>query len=770
VTKPPTPSTVRTALVLGTRFALGSRRALARTLLTALGVGLGVSLLLLAASVPQALAERDARSQMRNDLTYGAQDPGPRDDTLLIGDASTFIEGRGVHGRLVEPDGANPPLPPGLSSLPTDGGAIVSPALAEILADPGAGALRSLIPYEIVGLISDEGLLGPDELAFYAGEERLTGTGGGLERRIDHFGDPITREPLDPVLAMLLIVGTIVLILPVFVFIATSTRFGVERRDRRLAALRLVGVDTRTSRSIAATEAVVAALIGVLVGAILFVVGRQLLDVVSVQGISVFPSDVRPGAVLAALVVIAVPLLALVASLLGLRGVIVEPLGVVRTATSTRRRLWWRLLLPAGGLALLLPAVRSLSVGRPPEDVRLLGLGTVLVLSGVLTLLPWVVAALVNRLSAGSLGNRAGVVWQLAVRRLQVAEGTSSRVVSGVAVAAAGIIALQMLFAGLSVNYGRNTGEDPFRADLVATSYGLNADQAAAATAAIATLNRVSNVRTITTASLGAAGKVEIGDCAALAEVAVLGSCTDGEAFLVGTSERIKKFAGRAITLGETGRWTVPASARTVAARTDPSGRKEEDIVLATVGAIDLDGTSRLQVEHYLDDGGGSQERGVAQAAVSAALRKIEPLPVVRALESVGESNPFTDIRTGLTIGGLAVLMTIGLSLMVSGLDQMSERRRVHAALNAVGTPRSVLSWSLLLGSAIPVALGVVLAVVIGTALGALLLAVASTTIRFDLAGVITTAALAAAMVLAVTAAMLPGLGHSMRADGLWSE
>jgi len=173
------------------------------------------------------------------------------------------------------------------------------------------------------------------------------------------------------------------------VFIATSTRFGVERRDRRLAALRPVGVDANTSRAVASTEAVIAALIGVLVGSLFFAVGRKLLEVVSVQGISVFPADARPEVMLTVLVVLVVPLLAVSASLLGLRGVIVEPLGVIRIAVPKRRRLWWRLLLPAGGVAILISSMRSLSVGAPATDVRPLGLTTVLLLSGVLTMLPW---------------------------------------------------------------------------------------------------------------------------------------------------------------------------------------------------------------------------------------------------------------------------------------------------------------------------------------------------------------------------------------------
>ncbi len=59
-------------------------------------------------------------------------------------------------------------------------------------------------------------------------------------------------------------------------------------------------------------------LIGVLVGSLFFAVGRKLLEVVSVQGISVFPAEARPEVMLTVLVVLVVPLLAVSASLLGL--------------------------------------------------------------------------------------------------------------------------------------------------------------------------------------------------------------------------------------------------------------------------------------------------------------------------------------------------------------------------------------------------------------------------------------------------------------------
>ncbi|MGH1551863.1 hypothetical protein ACRAWF_06060 [Streptomyces sp. L7] len=49
--------------------------------------------------------------------------------------------------------------------------------------------------------------------------------------------------------------------------------------------------------------------------------------------------------------------------------------------------------------------------------------------------------------------NSGSVSWQLAVRRLQLSSGTAARMVNGIAVAVAGAIALQMLFAGVEGDY-----------------------------------------------------------------------------------------------------------------------------------------------------------------------------------------------------------------------------------------------------------------------------------------------------------------------------
>lgn len=203
--------------------------------------------------------------------------------------------------------------------------------------------------------------MGPDDLAYYAGTSGLTaGAGAGQTVRVERiqaFGSVDQGSTTDPVLVLLVLIVFVALLMPVGVFIAAAVRFGGDRRDRRLAALRLLGADAGTTRRVAAGEALAGAVCGLAVGAVLFAAGRALAGQVGFYRVSVFPGDLTPAPALTALVAVAVPAASVAVTLLALRGVVIEPLGVVRASKPPRRRLWWRLLLPLGGLALLYPMV-----------------------------------------------------------------------------------------------------------------------------------------------------------------------------------------------------------------------------------------------------------------------------------------------------------------------------------------------------------------------------------------------------------------------------
>ncbi|MFG2954611.1 ABC transporter permease [Streptomyces sp. NPDC048291] len=773
-------------LAMGVRFAFGGgREGWFRAAMTAVGVGLGVALLLLTTAIPNALAVRHQRDVARADYTYVFGHPMKAGEkTFVIADIETPYRGSDIRGRMIQREGAKAPVPPGLTAYPAPGEMAVSPALKRLLDSPDGALLRARLPYRVTATIAESGLTGSQELAYYAGSDDLAAHIHPPDvARIDHFGSPRSPDAeSDPVLTLLVLLVFVVLLMPVAVFVAAAVRFGGERRDRRLAALRLVGSDGRMVRRIAGGEAMAGALLGLVLGAGFFLVGRHLAGNVDVFGTSVFPSYLNPSPVLALLVAVAVPAAAVLVTLFALRGVVIEPLGVVRTAKPARRRLWWRLLLPVAGLAALYPMIGQ---GRGDGDFNqyLVTGGVLLLLVGITALLPWVVETVVGRLGQGA------VAWQLAVRRLQLSSGTAARMVNGIAVAVAGAIALQMVFAGVEADYTKQTGNDLTRAQMsVQVPDGVQVPEVARAMAA------TKGVRKVVSIADGEVGdrkkdpnqtaQVSVGSCASLREVATLPSCHDGDAFAVkgsdSDSETAKLLAagakqGRTLYLdpsysgddeGSPSRWTVPAGLKQATTRQDPTGYDRGGLLL-TPGALPAGASTAVQGVVYLSI--DSAVRDVHEYVINTAVR-IDPLMHAETLTSVERDGQFNSIRNGLLVGAAAVLALIGASLLVGQLEQLRERKKLLAALVAFGTRRRTLSLSVLWQTAIPVGLGLLLAGVVGLTLGTVLLKMVGSTVRVDWPGVLAMTGFGAAVVLAVTLLSLPPLLRLMRPEGLRTE
>jgi hypothetical protein len=769
-------------LAMGVRFAFaGGREGWVRALLTAVGVGLGVALLLLTTAIPNVLNARSDRVNARTDFTYSGTAELPKaDNTLLVADVDTTFRDLDIRGRELEIEGPKAPLAPGLERFPAVGEMVVSPALKRLLDSDGGKLLRDRLPDRIVGTIADQGLIGSGELAFYRGAKNLAAQIDGYRiTRIDRYGDSSTTgEAFDPVLILLVLVVFVALLMPVAVFIAAAVRFGGERRDRRLAALRLVGSDSRMTRRIAAGEALAGALLGLVFGTVFFLIGRQIAGTVEVYRVSVFPSDLNPSPALALLVGAAVPAAAVLVTLFALRGVVIEPLGVVRTARPSRRRLWWRLLLPLAGLAMLFTMIGQ---GRDNGDFNqyLVVGGVLLLLVGVTALLPWIVEAVVARLGAG------GLAWQLAVRRLQLSSGTAARMVNGVAVAVAGAIALQMLFAGVEGDYTEDSGFDLTRAQMqVSVPGGVELD------GAVEKFRDTDGVREVYAYAEGYLGEsrrdpqrgseMTVGDCASLRQVADLPSCRDGDVFVVqgteyDTDTPVLAKPGRTLYLdptyadgmqGKEVAWPVPRDLKEAGTRTDLAGRERGGFLvtpkaLTAEAAAALDGQVYMSVDATVPD---------VQDLVRNTAASVDSHTYPMALYSTEQTDRFASIRTGLFVGAVCVLALIGASLLVSQLEQLRERKKLLSSLVAFGTRRRTLSLSVLWQTAIPIALGLLLASVVGLTLGTVLLRMTDTPVRVDWTNVLSMTGVAAGVVLVVTLLSLPPLLRLMRPDGLRTE
>ncbi|MGW8598360.1 FtsX-like permease family protein [Streptomyces sp. NPDC055893] len=781
-------------LALGARFAVtGGRSGLLRTLLTATGVGFGVALLLLASSLPNMLFQREVRESVRA-VDASAQVTAPRADSFLHLGRTTVYRDDVISGLLLTPEGDSPAVPPGAAAFPERGEMLVSPALRELLDSPDGALLKERLPYKVGGTIGPDGLIGPADLRYVAHVGFLTTD--NFDGRGVRYGWSVPEEPMNAFLILLVVVACVVLLLPVLVFIATAVRFGGEQRDRRLAALRLVGADTAMTRRIAAGESLAGALLGLVVGLGLFAAARQFAGAFTIWDVNAYPSDVVPMPALAVLTLATVPVSSVVVTLFALRGVVIEPLGVVRTSTPRRRRLWWRLLLLAAGVALLVPLMGEVRVTETSLDTVGVATGTTLALIGLTTLLPWLVEAGVKRLHAGP------VAWQLAVRRLQLSSGTAARAVSGIVVAATGAIALQMLFQAMENDFTEVTGQDVSRAQIAVGVDAGTADKARAMIDRFEQTEGVTGVTGIVESHVWRPGPLKggeefapmaslrVGDCASLAEFATLPSCADGDVFVFlahgAQGNPDDSFVTRAARPGATvalrdphphpsepkraeggplPQWRIPAGARVVDSRPDPTGMYQYG-VLATPSAIDAallddpDAQAMVRLDPAVPD---------AADLVRNTAEAISPTSWVRTLADTQRDAAFSSVRTGILVGSTLTMLLVAASLLVATLEQLRDRKRLLSSLVAFGTRRSTLSWSVLWQTAVPIVLGLVLAVAGGTGLGVVLLKMGGQQVQ-DWWVFLPVVGIGLGLIATVTLLSMPVLWRLMRADGLRTE
>ncbi|EDY49728.1 FtsX-like permease family protein [Streptomyces clavuligerus] len=781
-------------LVLGFRFgALGGRESWMRNVLTAVGVGLGVALLLIAASLPQIMSERDQRTNNRLPHAFLLSEPArPTATSVVTADISTEFRSETVTGEVLRADGDRPKLPPGVDALPRPGEMVVSPALERLLGSPEGEPLAERLGRHISGTIGPAGLLDPGELLFYAGSDTLSADVEGF--RTDGFGytgEGFDSGSVDPVLTVLATLITVVLLVPVAVFIATALRCGGDRRDRRLAALRLVGADIRAVRRIAAGEALFASLLGLVTGFAFFALARLFAGSVRIWGLSAFPSDVVPVPWLAALIAGAVPTVSVLLTLFALRSVVIEPLGVVRGSRTRPRRLWWRLLMPATGVAVLLladPIQRK--AGSEQTYPVPLAVGAILVLLGVTALFPWLVGAVVGRLRGGPLP------WQLAVRALQLRSGTATRSVSGIMVAVSGAIALQMVFAGMHEDFKRVTGVHPAWGLMDVTLTNAAAKPVEPMARALRETRGVSDVLPMVTSSARPpslpptgdepppSASLTVADCPVLRKLARIRSCEDGDTFVVHSSDSwgndwVRRTArkGEEIVVDsrhgpppdsvpEGGfRWTLPEDSPTVTARRDFAGW-EYDGIYATPGALDPGRLrhSAARAVVTLDESVPDAEDRVRNTAA-----RLDPVAHIWSIHTPERDRKYASIHTGLLAGATGTMVLIAATMVITQIEQLRERRRLLSTLLAFGTRRSTLAWSQLWQTALPVVLGTAVATAGGLVLGAVMLRLIAKPLP-DWRLFLPVAGTGTMVILLVTLVSLPTLWRMTRTDGLRTE
>lgn len=777
-------------LAFGFRLSVGGSRhsgmAWIRLAVGAVGVALAVALLLGAASVGNLLEARDTRQAAWNEDTQ----PRPGVSPTYSQYVSTEFRDEHIVGVRLHGSGPTAPVPPGLARLPHDGELIVSPALAQLLDSADGELLRPRFEgLRRTGTIADSALVEPEELRFYTGADGLNESGVDSGPVVYAYGAQVGSEPLPIELTLLIALGVVALLIPVLMFVVSSSRIAGAERDRRLSAIRLVGADAAQVRRIAAAETLPPVFAGMLLGVALFLLGRPIVSAMRPFDIGVFAGDITPYWPMVLLIALGLPLGSVITSMASSRRTVVEPLGVVRLGKPRRRRLWWRLVVLALGVGVLFCAER---LGPRDDEARaaVVVVGACLLLIGLATLLPWGVDTALARVRGGAPS------WQLAVRRLQLDGGTASRVISGVVMVLAGAIALQITIVSVA-----EAGFEPAAGTTVPDGppgvvvYG-DLERRNGLTEDLARVPGVGEVHSLRTASVRMTGPDHfaygaVADCGVLRRYADVGSCSDGDTFIApfwvgeggpgSSAQRMALHPGQRVTFqifdrahdGDTSevRWTVPETARELDQDVLlPAGDRAQ--LLVTPGALGAV-LERLPVRQLVAATDGDPDV-VERVRNAVGMFSVTWLQVRDANEMSlvfsGDQRAFAKVRTALLAGALFVILVAALSMLVLGVEQVRERRRALAAVSASGVGYATLARSLLWQNTVPMAVGVVLAMLGGGALAALVMRLIHQPMVFDWAGIGLITGAAGALTLVVTLLSLPALRAAVSVRNLRTE
>ncbi len=415
---------------LGLYLALRSgREALTRFILIALAVAIGVAMLLVVLSDFHAFQTTVDRPYWEGTQGTPVSQQSASSNAELWNYSEDFFKGQLIERLDVAALGPDAPVVPGIPRLPSAGEYYASPALAALLSTVPSDELGDRFPGSQIGIIGDQALSGPDELAIIIGytPQQLSAL---PHTQVDTINTSPKSYGTTNIYRFALAIGALVVLFPILILIGTATRLAATRREERYAALRLVGATPGQVNIIASVDTVASALLGAMLGIGIFALVQPTFADVAITGARFFPKDVTPTLWGYIAVFIGVPVAAAVASVLSLQRVRISPLGVSRKVTPTPPKMSSIIPLLIG-IPLFIGGMLLAKSNNAGDVVLVALLGFVLAMVGLILGGPWLTMQL-GRLLARFIGGASSL---LAARRLTDNPQAAFRAVSGLVLA-----------------------------------------------------------------------------------------------------------------------------------------------------------------------------------------------------------------------------------------------------------------------------------------------------------------------------------------------
>lgn len=571
---------------------------------------------------------------------------------------------------------------------------------------------------------------------------------------------------------------------PVVVLVATAGRLSAVLRDRRLANLRTLGLSRSRTRLVAAVEAGANGVAGSGLGLIAFWISRPVVSNLQIGGRDWSSSTFAPWPFAAFLVVVGLPLAAVVVALVpGAQASSVPGIRTVVAPTRKRPGLWRFVVLAVG-----LVAVAVSTIGAA-DDIDMIWFyllmgGGVLCAVGLLLVVP-----VLTRLIADVMVRVPGrPSVRIAGRRLQSQPAGVSRIVAGL------LIGLFVVAGGRMV-VGAWEDTPQYRAADQAIHegplrYEVNADGETRDDLAVvlASLDGVEGsyvdrrVRTECTEEEGSLClEGFVGTCKDLeAAVPDVAGCREDRVAWLDGEFSYRDDAGPSIRWlgpgpddqsGPTGRTPVPAVDAAITSKSAAYGvgsamNAQVFIPIGTPGMKALADSERENTQFgtivQVDP------NRMSEAQFVDAVRVIDPRAEVYSdqnSDSYAELNFVAGLRA-LVWAVAAVVLAIGLlGFAIAMVDRSVARRAEMVSLQLVGTPRRVIRAAQWWEAALPLLLGVLLAVASGTAVGAAYLVIGDSYDASPWGSVVTLAAVSLAGAVGIAGLTVIACAPRIRAE-----
>lgn len=581
-------------------------------------------------------------------------------------------------------------------------------------------------------------------------------------------------------------VVVLMLTLPVVTLLAAVTRVSAAVRDRRLAALRIIGVSAATTRAVAAVEAVLLSAVGVIIGAVAFVAARPLIESSArsrnwFHGQSLWPSASSWVFVLAGVIGVS-----LVVAVLPARAVTAAPLSVRRQASTPRPRAWRLIPLVLGICVLTYTVSRHVDPDRTVSKAVVITffLGAALAALG----LPLAAPVAIRLLADGLVRVTSRPSLLLAARRMQQEPAGTNRLVTSLIVALFVITGARFVLVAFettpqAIRAGKAMSTGPQSATVLVLP-GRSANLAAIRAVPGVRTAALDNTIPLPCPANTRCDQALLARCAELPAFRVtVSGCVDGRPTWLRSQwhfpgSEAETAVGHPVTLIRTGKarkvirsLRIGAVTTVLAMRVrdpmDPNWDSSwPDTLLLPPNypgaAALLDTTHEREISVVLDGGPRVVSRLQAQAARHGLQAASNESP--QDYETVQN---YRDILYAIA----ATLLTIGLAaLLITAADAAVQRRKHLASLAMVGVPLGVSRRSQLVQVATPMLVGLPIAAACGLLAGRAYLQLGAAAQPVPWASVTTMLLGATSAGVVVAALTVLGLGRAPRAEDLRRE